>query len=347
MLTLQLWAGPHHGIYFGMPTPNTERWSRVQIDALYRSPVLDLIHRAETVHREHHRANEIQVCTLLSIKTGGCPENCFYCPQSAHYATAIEKQDLLPLSSVVQSARRAKQHGSTRFCMGAAWRQVRDDADFDRVLEMVQAVRDEGLEVCATLGMLTEEQASRLERAGLYAYNHNIDTSPEYYPKIINTRKYEDRLQTLAAIRKTKITVCCGGIIGMGETDEDRIGMIYTLANLSKYPESVPINALVPIEGTPLANQKRVSVWEIVRMIATVRITMPEAKVRLSAGRTELTFSDQALCFLAGANSIFAGEKLLTTPNPDYDMDHRLFETLGLKVLTSDPDGPHAIPETA
>jgi len=231
--------------------------------------------------------------------------------------------------------------------MGAAWRQVRDDADFDRVLEMVKAVRDEGLEVCATLGMLTEDQANRLERAGLYAYNHNIDTSPEYYPRIITTRKYEDRLQTLAAIRKTKITVCCGGIIGMGETDDDRIEMIYTLANLSKYPESVPINALVPVAGTPLANQKRVSVWEIVRMIATARTTMPKAKVRLSAGRTELTFSDQALCFLAGANSIFAGDKLLTTPNPDYDTDHRLFKTLGLKVLTPDPDGPHASPENA
>jgi len=330
-----------------MQTPNIERWSRVQIDALYRSPLLDLIHRAATVHREHHPANEVQVCTLLSIKTGGCPENCSYCPQSAHYPTSIEKHDLLPLSLVVQSARLAKRQGSTRFCMGAAWRQVRDDADFDRVIEMVQAVRDEGLEVCATLGMLTEEQANRLEQAGLYAYNHNIDTSPEYYSRIITTRKYEDRLQTLAAIRKTKITVCCGGIIGMGETDNDRIEMIYTLANLPKYPESVPINALVTVAGTPLANERRVSVWEIVRMIATVRTTMPKAKVRLSAGRTEMTFSDQALCFLAGANSIFAGDKLLTTPNPDYDTDHRLFETLGLKVLTPDPDGSHASPENA
>jgi biotin synthase len=325
---------------------NIERWSRVEIDALYRSPLLDLIYQAATVHRKHHKANEVQVCTLLSIKTGGCPENCSYCPQSAHYETSVEKQDLLPLSEVLESARQAKQNGSTRFCMGAAWRQVRDDSDFDRVLEMVQAVHDEGLEVCATLGMLTEEQAKRLEQAGLYAYNHNIDTSPEFYPKIITTRKYEERLQTLEAIRKTNITVCCGGIIGMGETNEDRIGMIYVLANLPKYPESVPINALVPIEGTPLGRQEPVSVWEMLRMIATARITMPTAKVRLSAGRTEMSFSDQALCFLAGANSIFAGEKLLTTPNPGYDADRLLFETLGLKVLAPDPGDPHAIPAT-
>jgi len=330
----------------GMHASNAERWSRVQIDELYHSPLLELIHQAGTVHRNHHKANEVQVCTLLSIKTGGCPENCSYCPQSAHYETSVEKQELLPLSEVVESARVAKRNGSTRFCMGAAWRQVRDDADFERVLEMVQAVHDEGLEVCATLGMLTEGQAKRLEQAGLHAYNHNIDTSPEFYPKIITTRKYEDRLQTLEAIRKTKITVCCGGIIGMGETDEDRIAMIYTLANLPKYPESVPINALVPIAGTPLADQQRVSVWEMLRMIATARVTMPAARVRLAAGRTEMSFSDQALCFLAGANSIFAGQKLLTTPNPGYDEDRRLFETLGLKVLTPDPDDLDAIPAT-
>ena len=317
-----------------MQTSN-DRWSRARIAALYHSPILDLIYEAAAVHRKHHTPNEIQVCTLLSIKTGGCPENCSYCPQSAHYETPIANHALLPLSDVVASARVAKQNGSTRFCMGAAWRQVRDDSDFERVLEMVQAVNAEGLEVCATLGMLTQEQAERLETAGLYAYNHNIDTSPEFYPEIITTRKFDDRLNTLDAIRKTSITVCCGGIIGMGETDEDRIGMIHTLANLPKYPESVPINALVPVPGTPLAAQPRVSVWDMVRMIAIARITMPAAKVRLSAGRTEMSFSDQALCFMAGANSIFAGEKLLTTPNPAYDTDRQLFETLGLKAVSA------------
>src|SRR5262249_55036703 len=227
--------------------------------------------------------------SLLSIKTGGCSENCAYCAQSAHYQTALEKQDLLPLADVLSSARRAKGNGCTRFCMGAAWRQVRDNTDFERILEMVRAVHDEGLEVCATLGMLTEEQAKRLEQAGLYAYNHNLDTSPEYYPSIITTRSYEDRLQTLAAIRKTKITVCCGGIIGMGESAEDRIGLIHALANLPSYPESVPINALVPIPGTPLAEQPAVSVLEMVRVIATARITMPKAKVRLASGRKQMT----------------------------------------------------------
>ena len=327
-----------------MQTSNGERWSRAQIAALYHCPLLDLIHQAATVHRKHHQANEVQVCTLLSIKTGGCPENCSYCPQSAHYETGVDKQELLPLSEVVVAARDAKHNGSTRFCMGAAWRQVRDDSDFERVLEMVKAVSAEGLEVCATLGMLTEAQAKRLEQAGLHAYNHNIDTSPEFYEEIITTRKFEDRLKTLEAVRRTNITLCCGGIIGMGETDDDRIGMLHALANLPKYPESVPINALVPVAGTPLSEQPRVSVWDMVRMVATARITMPTAKVRLSAGRTEMSFSDQALCFLAGANSIFAGEKLLTTPNPPCDTDRRLFETLGLKALAADSADSHVLP---
>jgi biotin synthase len=312
-------------------TPSLERWSREQIRALYYSPLLELIARASAVHRDHNKVNEVQVCSLLSIKTGGCSENCAYCAQSAHYQTALEKQDLLPLADVLNSARLAKGNGCTRFCMGAAWRQVRNNTDFERVLEMVRAVHDEGLEVCATLGMLTEDQAKRLEEAGLYAYNHNLDTSPEFYPQIITTHSYEDRLRTLEAVRKTKITVCCGGILGMGETDEDRIGLIHTLANLPKYPESVPVNALVPVSGTPMAQQESVSQWEMVRVIATVRITMPKTRVRLAAGRREMSFSEQALCFLAGANSIFAGEKLLTTPNPRFDTDRELFEALGLK----------------
>lgn len=315
----------------------SERWTREAIREVYFSPLLDLIYRAATVHRQNHRAGEVQVCTLLSIKTGGCQEDCSYCPQSAHYSTPVEKQNLLPLQEVITAAKEAKQAGSTRFCMGAAWRQVRDNSDFERVLEMVEAVHHEGLEVCATLGMINEDQAKRLEQAGLYAYNHNVDTSPEYYGEIIKTRTYEDRLKTLENVRKTKITVCSGGIIGLGESHEDRVGMIHTLANLPRPPESVPVNALVPVEGTPLEKQKRVPVWDMVRMIATARITMPLTKVRLSAGRTEMTATDQALCFFAGANSIFAGEKLLTTPNPEWDADRALFETLGLKALV-----PHA-----
>jgi len=324
-----------------------ERWTRAQIASLYHSPLVELISRAANVHRQHHKIDEVQVCTLLSIKTGGCPENCSYCAQSMHYETAVEKQDLLAVDEVVNSARLAKRNGSTRFCMGAAWRQVRDNADFERVLEMVRAVHNEGLEVCTTLGMLTEAQAKRLEQAGLHAYNHNIDTSAEYYPNIITTRTYEDRLRTLEAIRKTKITVCCGGIIGLGETDKDRIDMIHTLANLPKYPESVPINALIPIEGTPLGRQKRVSVWEMVRVIATVRITMPTARVRLASGRKGMPLAEQTLCFLTGANSIFAGEKLLTAPNPDYEADREMFEILGLRASTPYPNGPHIMAQTA
>lgn len=314
----------------------SQAWTREQIREIYSQPLFDLIYRAATVHREHHDPNEVQVCTLLSIKTGGCPENCGYCPQSAHYETPVNSHGLLPLQQVVKAAREAKAEGSTRFCMGAAWRQVKDGAEFDRVLEMVRAVADQGLEVCATLGMITESQAQRLEEAGLRAYNHNVDSSEEFYDKIITTRKYDDRLKTLAAVRKTKITVCSGGIIGMGESHEDRIGMIYTLANLPVPPESVPVNALVPVEGTPLSEQPRVPIADMVRMIATARITMPQSRVRLSAGRTEMSDSDQALCFLAGANSIFAGDKLLTTPNPGFDADQTLFQSFGLKAKAPD-----------
>jgi biotin synthase len=311
-------------------TPIRNDWSLEEVRALYHSPLLSLIQRGSAVHQEHHRTAEVQVCTLLSIKTGGCPEDCAYCPQAARYQTDVEVHRLLDTDEVLTRAREARDQGSTRFCMGAAWRNVRDNRDFDRVLDMVKGVRQMGLEVCCTLGMLTEDQARRLKEAGLYAYNHNLDTSEEHYGQIISTRTYQDRLETLGHVRDAGISVCSGGIIGLGETDEDRIGMLYTLATLPEHPESVPVNALVPVAGTPLENQPRVSVWAMCRMIATARILMPRAMVRLSAGREQMSEEEQALCFLAGANSIFAGEKLLTTPNPGPDRDRQLFDLLGL-----------------
>ncbi len=310
-------------------------WTPEEIAQIYHAPVLDLIYRAATVHRQFHDAQEVQVCTLLSIKTGGCPEDCAYCPQAARYQTQTEVHKLLPVDTVLQHAQDAKASGSTRFCMGAAWRSVRDNRDFDNVLEMVKGVSNIGLEVCCTLGMVTTEQAKKLKDAGLYAYNHNLDTDEAHYSEIISTRKYEDRLETLENVRGAKISVCSGGIIGLGETDDNRIGMLYTLATLPEHPESVPVNALVAVEGTPLENQKRVSVWEMVRMIATARILMPKAMVRLSAGRLEMSFEEQALCFMAGANSIFAGDKLLTTPNPEEDQDRQMFQVLNLKPRKS------------
>jgi len=306
-------------------------WSKEEIHQIYHMPVLDLIHRAGEVHRNHHDPQEVQVCTLLSIKTGGCPEDCAYCPQAARYHTDVEVEKLLPTEQVITAAAEAKAAGSTRFCMGAAWREVRDNRDFDRVLDMVKGVCDMGLEVCCTLGMLTGEQAEKLKEAGLYAYNHNLDTSEDHYEEIITTRTYDDRLNTLENIREAKLSVCSGGIIGMGESVEDRIGMLHTLSNLPVHPESVPVNALVPVPGTPLEDQQKVSVWEMVRMIATARIIMPKAMVRLSAGRVRMNTEEQALCFLAGANSIFAGDKLLTTPNPDVASDQELFQRLDLK----------------
>ncbi len=306
-------------------------WSPAEIKEIYDSPLLELMYRAATIHREYNDTVEVQVCTLLSIKTGGCPEDCAYCPQAARYNTGVDVQALMKKEEVLEYAAKAKEAGSTRFCMGAAWREVRDNKDFDRVLEMVKGVNEMGMEVCCTLGMLTEEQAKKLADAGLHAYNHNIDTSSEYYGEIIHTRTYDDRLQTLDHVRKAGVTVCCGGIIGLGETHEDRIKMLHTLATLPEHPESVPINALVPVAGTPLANNQKVDVWDMVRMIATARILMPKAMVRLSAGRNELSVAEQALCFLAGANSIFAGDKLLTTPNPTFDEDNAMFELLGLK----------------
>ena len=318
-------------------------WTREEIAEIYNTPVLDLIYRAATVHRQHHEAGEVQVCTLLSVKTGGCPEDCAYCPQAARYNTGVDVQALMKKEDVLAYAAKAKEAGSTRFCMGAAWREVRDNRDFDRVLEMVKGINEMGMEVCCTLGMLTEDQARKLADAGLYAYNHNLDTSAEYYDKIIHTRTYDDRLQTLEHVRKAGVSVCCGGIIGLGESHDDRINMLLTLATLPSHPESVPINALVPIEGTPLGDNKKVDVWDLLRMIATARIIMPAAMVRLSAGRNDLTVSEQALCFLAGANSIFAGDKLLTTPNPSFDEDNAMFGLLGLKPRVafkeSDPVG--------
>ena len=306
-------------------------WTREEISEIYHMPVLELIHKAGSVHREFHDAQEVQVCTLLSIKTGGCPEDCAYCPQAARYQTEVTVEKLMQKEEVLKAASDAKQAGSTRFCMGAAWREVRDNSDFERVLEMVKGVCDMGMEVCCTLGMLSGEQAEKLKEAGLYAYNHNLDTSEDHYEEIISTRTYDDRLSTLENVRQAKISVCSGGIIGLGESVKDRIDMLHTLSNLPEHPESVPVNALVPVAGTPLEDQEKVSVWEMVRMIATARIIMPKAMVRLSAGRVRMNTEEQALCFLAGANSIFAGDKLLTTPNPDVASDKELFQRLNLK----------------
>ncbi len=306
-------------------------WSKEEIQAVYDTPVLELIYQASTIHREYHNTGEVQVCTLLSIKTGGCPEDCAYCPQAARYNTGVDVQALMKTEEVLAYAQRAKDAGSTRFCMGAAWREVRDNRDFDRVLDMVKGVNTLGMEVCCTMGMLTEEQAEKLQAAGLYAYNHNVDTSEDHYHDIITTRTYDDRLKTLQHVRKAGISVCSGGIIGLGEKHEDRIGMLHTLATLPEHPGSVPINALVRVKGTPLENNKKVDIWDMVRMIATARILMPAAMVRLSAGRSEMSVAEQALCFMAGANSIFSGDKLLTTPNPAFDEDVAMFSLLGLK----------------
>ena len=306
-------------------------WSLAEIKDIYNTPLLELIYKAASLHRKYNDTAEVQVCTLLSIKTGGCSEDCAYCPQAARYDTGVNVQALMKKEDVLSYAQKAKDAGSTRFCMGAAWREVRDNKDFDRVLDMVKGVNEMGMEVCCTLGMLTETQAQKLADAGLYAYNHNLDTSKEHYEEIITTRTFEDRIETLDNVRKAGVSVCCGGIIGLGETHEDRIKMLHTLATMETHPESVPINALVPIKGTPLANNEKVDIWDMVRMIATARVLMPATMVRLSAGRTDMSVAEQALCFMAGANSIFAGDKLLTTPNPSFDEDNTMFQLLGLK----------------
>lgn len=305
-------------------------WSEAEILEIYNMPLLDLIYKAQTIHREFNDASEVQVSSLLSIKTGGCSEDCGYCPQAARYSTGLKVQKLMSVDEVMDAADKAKEGGASRLCMGAAWREVRDNRDFDRVLEMVKGVNEKGLEVCCTLGMLTESQAQKLADAGLYAYNHNLDTSEESYEKIITTRTYNDRLDTISNVRKANVSVCSGGIIGLGETVEDRVKMLKTLSSMEVHPESVPINALVPVEGTPLENQPLVPIWDMVRMIATTRIVIPKTVVRLSAGRTQMSLEGQALCFLAGANSIFAGNKLLTTPNPEFSEDMEMFKLFGL-----------------
>jgi biotin synthase len=309
-------------------------WTIQELQEVYNRPLLELIHEAASVHRLHHNSRAVQVSSLLSIKTGGCPEDCSYCPQAARYHTEVKVHKLLPVKEVVETAEKAKAAGASRMCLGAAWREVRDNRDFDQVLDMVKAINNMDMEVCCTLGMLTEEQAVKLAEAGVYAYNHNLDSSEEFYGEIISTRNYDDRLNTLKNVRKAGMTICSGGIIGMGETETDRLGMLKTLANLDPHPESVPINALVAVEGTPLEDQPPVPVWDMVRMIATARIVLPKTVVRLSAGRNGMSAEGQALCFMAGANSIFAGEKLLTTPNPAFDADMELFRILGLEPQT-------------
>ena len=322
-----------------MNTENTLRhdWSKEELLAIYNKPLLNLIYEAATIHRNWHKADEIQISTLLSVKTGGCPEDCSYCGQAARYHTDIKVQALLPTETVLAHAQKAKDNGSSRFCMAAAWREVRDNKDFDRIIDMVKGVNNLGLEVCCTLGMLTESQAVRLQEAGLYAYNHNLDTSEDYYDEIISTRKFDNRINTINHVRKAGITVCSGGIIGLGETNEDRISMLRTLANMEKHPESVPINALARVKGTPLEDNPKVDSWEMVRMIATARIAMPVSMVRLSAGRIEMTEVEQAWCFMAGANSIFTGERetLLVTPNPGVSEDMQMLQNLGLKPMVN------------
>jgi biotin synthase len=313
-------------------------WTKDEVAKIYRSPLPELIFRAASVHRLFHAPDRVQTCQLISIKTGGCPEDCAYCPQSAHYDTDVERQGLLDPAHVIATAREAASHGITRMCMGAAWREAPHGSQFDQVLEMVRGISSLGMEVCCTLGMLTDDQAVRLKQAGLSAYNHNLDTSPEFYGSIITTRVYDDRLRTIASVRKAGITVCCGGILGMGEKDADRIGLLHQLATLSLHPESVPINMLVRVEGTPLCSMPPLNPLEMVRAIATARILMPASRVRLAAGRKQLSREAVTLCFLAGANSIFVGEKLLTTPNPGPDEDDLLLQTLGMKSLE-----PHAV----
>jgi biotin synthase len=322
-----------------------KEWTLAEILEVHRKPLLELVYEAATVHRKHHNPNEVQISSLLSIKTGGCQEDCGYCPQAARYHTDIEENDLMSVEQVTTAANRAKVLGASRVCMGAAWRNVKDDEDFDQVIRLVQTVNSMDMEVCATLGMVTETQAKKLAEAGLYAYNHNLDTSEDYYKEVISTRGYEDRLETLSNVRKAKLTVCSGGIIGMGESVEDRCKMLLTLSQLNPQPESVPINALVAVEGTPMEDQEPVPIWDMVRMLATARIVMPKSTVRLSAGRLSMTKEGQALCFMAGAGSIFAGDKLLTTPNPATNEDLEMFEILGLQPTAPFAKGDRPQPE--
>jgi biotin synthase len=322
-----------------MPPEVRHDWTLPEVRALHDLPVLELVHRAQSVHREVFAGQKVQLCSLLSVKTGGCPEDCAYCPQAARYQTGVQAEKLMAVPEVLSAARKAREAGATRFCMGAAWREVKDGPQFDEVLEMVRGVRALGLEACCTLGMLTPEQAARLKEAGLSAYNHNLDTSPEHYGAIITTREYQDRLATLRSVREAGITVCSGGIIGMGESIDDRCNLLIALASQDPHPESVPINALVAVEGTPLSRQKPVAALEMARMIATARLLMPRSMVRLSAGRLSMSAEAQLLCMMAGANSIFFGEKLLTTGNPEYREDMALLEAAGIEPLR-----PHELP---
>ncbi|HWF12449.1 MAG TPA: biotin synthase BioB [Candidatus Acidoferrales bacterium] len=308
-------------------------WTREQIQQIYRQALPDLLFSAQQVHRQFHDPTRVQFCQLLSVKTGGCPEDCSYCPQSAHYSTEVTRGGLLPVDEVLEFAKRARGEGATRFCMGAAWRNVQEGDDFENILKMVRGVAEFGMEVCCSLGMLDDSQAKRLAEAGLTAYNHNLDTSPEFYGQIITTRNYDDRLRTLASVRKAGVTVCCGGIIGLGESENDRIGLLQQLSTLNPHPESVPINALVRVTGTPLEQVDSLDPLVFVRTIATARILMPASMVRLSAGRKALSREAVALCFVAGANSLFIGEKLLTTANPEPQDDMAMLQSLGLEPL--------------
>jgi biotin synthase len=327
-------------LHRSIPVRTGGLWTVEAIQELLDLPFMDLVHRAQTVHREHFPEGDIELATLLSVKTGGCSENCGYCPQSAEYETGVEATKLMPVDEVMQAARAAKEAGATRFCMGAAWRAPKD-RDVEKVSELISAVKGLGLQTCATLGMLEPHQATQLKAAGLDYYNHNLDTAPEYYTDVVSTRSYQDRLDTLANVRSAGISVCCGGIVGMGEAPVHRAGLIAQLANLDPYPESVPINSLVRVPGTPLADSEPVDPFDFVRMIAVSRITMPKARVRLSAGRQQLGEAVQALCFMAGANSIFYGDKLLVTGNPDAEADLQLLKRLGLKSKAVSVEADH------
>ncbi|KAH0590378.1 Biotin synthase [Termitomyces sp. J132] len=312
------------------------KWQREEIQAIYDSPLLDLVFRAASVHRRNHDPRKIQLCTLMNIKTGGCTEDCSYCSQSSRYKTATKASRLIDIEPVLEAARKAKENGSTRFCMGAAWRDLAGrKSGFERILEMVRQVRGMGMEVCTTLGMLTPDQARQLKEAGLTAYNHNLDTSREFYPSVITTRSYEDRLDTIGAVRDAGISVCSGGILGLGENDKDRVGLIWEVSNLPEHPESFPVNALVPIPGTPLENNDRVPYHTLLRTISTARIVLPQTIIRLAAGRNTLAESEQAMCFMAGANAVFTGEQMLTTPCSPWDEDKAMMERLGLEGMQS------------
>jgi len=318
-------------------------WKYKEVSELYDMPLLDLVYKAAGVHRQFHDSKQVQISSLVSIQTGGCPEDCSYCPQAARYHTDVDAQKLMKADDVISQAKKAKEGGASRMCLGAAWREVKDNRDFDNVLEMVRGINEMDMEVCCTLGMLNDEQAQRLKDAGLYAYNHNIDTSEEKYEDIISTRKFSDRLDTHKSVRKAGVSLCSGGIIGLGEEKKDRINMLITLANYSKHPESVPINTLVPVEGTPLAENDRVPSWDLIKMVSIARIMMPESAVRLSAGRLELSDEAQAMCFMAGANSIFAGDTLLTTDNPEFKADKILFKNLGINPKMPFQDGEQPV----